>query len=76
MTDKLIFPSRLYILGIWTADLALTSTEVLAKLSFNVDVFMAGDEWLCRKNLFIQQLYGSATRSRTLHFHETSTSIC
>lgn len=30
MTDKLIFPSRVYILGIWTADLALTSTEVSA----------------------------------------------
>lgn len=29
MTDKLIFPSRVYILGIWTADLALTSAEVL-----------------------------------------------
>lgn len=28
MTDKLIFPSRVYILGIWTADLALTSAEV------------------------------------------------
>lgn len=31
---------------------------------------MAGDEWLCRSNLFIKQLYGSATRFRTLHFHE------
>lgn len=30
MTDKLIFPSRVYILGIWTADLALTSAEVSA----------------------------------------------
>lgn len=30
MTDKLIFPSRVYILGIWTADLALTSAEVPA----------------------------------------------
>lgn len=29
MKDKLIFPSQVYILGIWTADLALTSTEVL-----------------------------------------------
>lgn len=30
MTDKLIFPSPVYILGIWTADPALTSAEVSA----------------------------------------------
>lgn len=29
MKDRLIFPSQVYILGIWTADLALTSTEIL-----------------------------------------------
>jgi len=29
MTDKLIFPSQVYILGIWSADLTLTSAEVL-----------------------------------------------
>lgn len=32
----------------------------LYKLSFKVDVFMAGDELPCHENLFIQQLEGGA----------------
>lgn len=76
MKDKLIFPSQVYILGIWTADLALTSTEVLVSCLLMLMCLCLEMNGAVTEIYLYSRVYGSATRSRTLHFSKMSTSIC